>query len=76
MVSFLGEELDRETSYIPDSICTTLLAAGCTKAEQNWSLLADSIQELGRRERRNIISYFELAPGACSLSMDNSVKFP
>lgn len=75
MVSFLSEELDRETSHIPDSIRTALFAAGCTQTEQNWGFLADSIQELGRGERRDIISYFELAPGASSLSMDNPVKF-
>jgi hypothetical protein len=47
MVSFLGEEFDREAPHIPNGICTALLAAGSTKTEQNWSLLADSIQELG-----------------------------
>lgn len=75
MVSFLSKELDREASYIPDSICTALLAAGSTQAEQYWCLLADSIHELGRGERRYIISYFELAPGTGSLGMDNSVQF-
>lgn len=76
MISFFSEEFDREASYISDSVCTTLFAAGCTETEQNWCLLADSIQELGRSERRNIVSYFELAPGTGSLGMDNSVKVP
>jgi hypothetical protein len=75
MVSFLGEEFDREAPHIPNGICTALLAAGSTKTEQNWSLLADSIQELGRGERRNVVGHFELAPGTGSLSMNNSVQF-
>lgn len=75
MISFLSEELHRETSHIADGICTAFLAAGCTKAEQDSSLLAGSIQELGRGERGNIIGYFELAPSTSCLSMDNSVKF-
>jgi hypothetical protein len=71
MVSLLGKELDRESSYISDSIRTAFFAAGCTQTKQNGCLLANSIQELGRGKRRNIVCYFKLAPGTSSLSMDN-----
>ncbi len=71
MVSLLGKELDRESSHVSDSIRTAFFAAGCTQAEQNGCLLANSIQELGRGERRHIVCYFKLAPGASSLCMNN-----
>lgn len=75
MITFLGEEFDREASHIPNGVCATLFTTSRTEAEQDWSLLADSIHKLGRGERGNIISYFKLAPGTGCLSVNNSTNF-
>jgi len=47
MVALLGEELDRETTDIADSVCTPLFRAGSAKTEQHLCFLPNAVQELG-----------------------------
>jgi hypothetical protein len=47
VIAILSEELDRETSHIPDGVSTALLTASGTKTEKHRGFLADAIEELG-----------------------------
>lgn len=74
MIAFLREKLDRETSHVPNSVCAAFFAASGAEAKQDWSFLAHTVEELGRRERGYIIGHFELAPSARSFGMNNSIR--
>lgn len=76
VVSFLGEELDRETSDIANSIGAALLTASGTETEENLRLLASGVEELGASQLSDLrICNFEFSPGTSSFGVNDSAMF-
>jgi hypothetical protein len=75
IVSFLCEELDRETSNIANSIGAALLTTSGTETEENLGLLASGVEELGASQLSNLgVGDFEFSPGTSSLGVDDSFR--
>jgi len=73
VVSFLSEELDRETTDIANSISTALLTASGAETEENLGLLASGVEELGAGQLSDFrVSDLEFTPGTGSLGVDDS----
>lgn len=74
VVTLLGEELDGEAVHITHGICATLLTTSGTGAEKHLGGLANSVEELGAGEVRDILGDAELTPGTITLGVNNSVE--
>lgn len=72
MIAFLCEKLHRKASHVSDSVGTTLFASRSAEAKQNGSLLANSIEEFGACQGRDVVGDFKFTPSTRSFSMDNS----
>lgn len=76
IVSFLCEELDRETSNIANSIGAALLTTSGTETEENLGLFASGVEELGASQLSNLgVGDFKFSPGTSSLGVDDSAMF-
>jgi hypothetical protein len=76
VVSFLCEELDRESSDIANGIGAALLTTSGAETEENLSLLASGIKELGASQLSDLgVCNFEFTPSTSGLGMDDSAMF-
>lgn len=74
MIAFLCEEFHREASYVSDGVCTPPFTSSGAQTQKNFSLLADTIEEFGSSQGRDVICNFEFTPSTSSFSVDNSNK--
>jgi hypothetical protein len=72
MVSILGEELDRVSTNITNSIGTALFASSRAQAEEKRRLLANTIKELGGCQVGDVVCNLEFTPGAGCFGVDDS----
>lgn len=76
VVSFLSKELDRETSDIANSIGAALLTTSSTQTEENLSLLASGVEELGASQLSDFrVCDLEFTPGTSSFGVNDSAMF-
>lgn len=74
MIAFLSEKLHRKASYVSDGVCTTPFTSSAAQTKKNLSLLADTIEEFGGGQERDVIGNFEFTPSTSSFSVDNSIQ--
>lgn len=73
IISLLCVELDREPSNIADCVGAALLSTGGAQSEEDLSLLANGIKELGTSQLGDFrVGDFEFSPGTSGLCMNNS----
>jgi hypothetical protein len=72
MVSVLGEELDRVSTNITNSVGTALFTSSRTQAEEKRRLLANAVEEFGGCQVGDVVCNFEFTPGAGCFGVDNS----
>lgn len=73
VVSFLCEELDRETSDIANSIGAALLTTSGTETEENLCLLTSGVKKLGASQLSDFrVCDFEFSPGTSSFGVNDS----
>lgn len=76
VVSFLSKELYRETSDIANSIGAALLTTSGTETEENLSLLASGVEELGASQLSDFrVCDFEFSPGPSSFGVNHPAMF-
>jgi len=73
IVAFLGVELDGKATWISNSVSCTSLTGNGGESKEEWSLLANLIQEGGLGEFCHILGDFEDTMSTGSLSMHNTL---
>jgi hypothetical protein len=72
MVSILGEELDRVSTNITNSISTALLTPSGAQTEEQRSLLANTIKELGCRQVGDVVCNLKFTPCTSCFGVDDA----